>query len=180
MKIGHKLKRLRVLNSLTQGELASRTDLSKGFISQIENDSASPSISTLEDILEVLGTSPSEFFCDIDACEKVVYSKSDRVLTFDSNNKFQIELLIPGFGKRKMDPVLVSIKPGEESFRDPVHEGEELGFLLKGKIELNLEDKTYSLTTGDCFYFAADKKHSITNRGKQIAQILWVVTPPIF
>mgnify|MGYP001828429191 FL=1 len=180
MKIGHKLKRLRVSNSLTQGELASRTDLSKGFISQIENDSASPSIATLEDILEVLGTSPTEFFSDIDSCEKVVYSKTDRVLTPDSNKKFQIELLIPGFGKRKMDPVLVSIKPNEESFKDPVHEGEELGFLLKGKIELNLEDKIYTLAEGDCFYFAADKKHSITNRGKQTAQILWVVTPPIF
>jgi transcriptional regulator with XRE-family HTH domain len=180
MKIGHKLKRLRVINSLTQGELASRTDLSKGFISQIENDAASPSIATLEDILEVLGTSPNEFFSDIDSFEKVVYSKSDRVLTPDSNKKFQIELLIPGFGKRKMDPVLVSIKPHEESFKDPVHEGEELGFLLKGKIELHLEDKTYTLTEGDCFYFAADKKHSITNRGKQTAQILWVVTPPIF
>ena len=91
MKIGHKLKRLRISNSLTQDELASRIDLSKGFISQIENDSASPSIATLEDILEVLGISPTEFFSDIDTREKVVYSKSDRVLTPDSNNKFQIE-----------------------------------------------------------------------------------------
>ena len=180
MKIGHKLKRLRVSNSLTQDELASRIDLSKGFISQIENDSASPSIATLEDILEVLGTSPTEFFSDLDTCEKVVFSIADRVLTPDSNKKFQIELLIPGFGKRKMDPVLVTIKPNQISFQDPVHEGEELGFLLKGKIELNLEDKTYTLNEGDCFYFSADKKHSIRNPGKQIAQILWVVTPPIF
>lgn len=180
MKIGHKLKRLRIVNSLTQEELAERTDLSKGFISQIENDTASPSIATLEDILEALGTTPTEFFSDIGKNEKVVYQKADRVLTPDSNDKFQVELLIPGSGKRKMDPVLVTIKPKQESFKDPVHEGEELGVLLQGMVELNLEDKTYTLNEGDCFYFSADKKHSIINRGKQTAKILWVVTPPLF
>jgi len=166
-------------NSLTQEELASRTDLSKGFISQIENDTASPSIATLEDILEVLGTTPTEFFSDIDI-EKVVYPKEVRLLAPDSDEKVQIELLIPGSGKRKMDPVLVSIKPGEESFKDPAHEGEELGFLLQGKINLNLDNKKFKLGKGDCFYFSADKKHSIINIGKETAKILWVVTPPIF
>ena len=180
MKIGHKLKRLRMGISLTQEELASRSDLSKGFISQIENDAASPSIATLEDILEVLGTTPNEFFSDIDDREKVVYHKKDRLLTPDSNEKVKIELLIPGSGIRKMDPVFVTIKPGEETFKDPSHEGEELGFLLQGKIELNLDDKIFSVKKGECFYFSADKKHSITNMGKETAKILWVVTPPIF
>jgi len=101
MKIGHKLKRVRMANSLTQEELASRTDLSKGFISQIENDAASPSISTLEDILEVLGTTPTEFFSDLDI-EKVVYPKAVRLMTPDSDENVQIELLIPGSGKRKI------------------------------------------------------------------------------
>lgn len=166
-------------NSLTQEELASRSDLSKGFISQIENDAASPSIATLEDILDVLGSSPNDFFSDIDI-EKVVYPKEDRLLTPDSNKKVQIELLIPGSGNRKMDPVLVSIKPGEETFRDPSHEGEELGFLLQGNINLILDDKTFKVKEGDCFYFSADKKHSIINLGKETAKIMWVVTPPIF
>ena len=179
MKIGHKLKCLRMANSLTQEELASRSDLSKGFISQIENDAASPSIATLEDILDVLGSSPNDFFSDIDI-EKVVYPREDRLLTPDSNKKVQIELLIPGSGTRKMDPVLVSIKPGEETFRDPSHEGEELGFLLQGNINLILDDKTFKVKEGDCFYFSADKKHSIINLGKETARILWVVTPPIF
>lgn len=179
MKIGHKLKRLRMATSLTQEELASRSDLSKGFISQIENDTASPSIATLEDILEVLGTTPTEFFSDINV-EKVVYNKDDRLLTPDSDKKVQIELLIPGSGNRKMDPVFVTIEPGEETFKDPSHEGEELGYLLQGRVNLNLDDKIFAMKKGDCFYFSADKKHSITNIGKETAKILWVVTPPIF
>ena len=62
MDIGPKIKRLRIRNGLTLEELASRCELTKGFLSQLERDLASPSIATLEDILEALGTSLSEFF----------------------------------------------------------------------------------------------------------------------
>ena len=62
MQIGAKLKELRILKGLTQEELADRTELSKGFISQLERDLTSPSIATLMDILQCLGTSIGEFF----------------------------------------------------------------------------------------------------------------------
>jgi transcriptional regulator with XRE-family HTH domain len=64
VKIGEKLRKLRMSNSLTQEELASRADLTKGYISQLENDGTSPSISTLKDLLDVLGISMSEFFAE--------------------------------------------------------------------------------------------------------------------
>ena len=57
MKIGNKLKELRIQKGLTQEELADRAELSKGFISQLERDLTSPSIATLVDILQVLGLS---------------------------------------------------------------------------------------------------------------------------
>ena len=62
MEIGSKIKELRMRNGLTQEELADRSELSKGFISQLENDLTSPSISTLEDILQCLGTTLIDFF----------------------------------------------------------------------------------------------------------------------
>ena len=55
--IGEKIKQLRIMNGLTQEELADRAELSKGFISQLERDLTSPSISTLEDLLQCLGFS---------------------------------------------------------------------------------------------------------------------------
>ena len=61
MQIGKKIKTLRLKNELTQEELGSRTDLSKGFISQLERDMNSPSIETLFSLLEVLGTTPFPF-----------------------------------------------------------------------------------------------------------------------
>ncbi len=62
MDIGKKIKELRVATGLTQEELADRSELSKGFISQLERDLTSPSIATLMDILQCLGTTVSEFF----------------------------------------------------------------------------------------------------------------------
>ena len=83
MEIGEKIKRLRLKCGLTQEELADRAELSKGFISQLERDLASPSIATLSDVLECLGSTLSEFFGEKDV-EKVTYSAEDM---FENGNK---------------------------------------------------------------------------------------------
>ena len=62
MEIGIKIKELRLKNGLTQAELADRCELTKGYISQLENNLNSPSIATLTDILSALGSSLAEFF----------------------------------------------------------------------------------------------------------------------
>ena len=77
MDIGSKIKELRMLNGLTQEELADRSELSKGFISQLENDVTSPSISTLEDILQCLGTTLSEFFAREESPVQRVFGQDD-------------------------------------------------------------------------------------------------------
>ena len=74
--IGKKIKMLRNINNLTQEELASRCDLTKGYISQLENDLTSPSIATLVDILEVLGSNLNEFFSSDTIVEKIVFTNS--------------------------------------------------------------------------------------------------------
>ena len=61
-QIGRKIKDLRNRNGLTQQELADRTELTKGFISQLERGQVSPSVVTLLDLIECLGSSPAEFF----------------------------------------------------------------------------------------------------------------------
>jgi transcriptional regulator with XRE-family HTH domain len=168
-----------MINSLTQEELASRADLTKGFISQLENDTTSPSIATLKDILDVFGVSMQEFFSET-SDEDIVYGKDARVQATDDDEKIRVELLVPGAQNREMDPVLVTLEPGEEMDEQPFHEGEEFGFVLLGKVQLKLDDKVYTVKRDECFYFTSDKKHSVKNIGKTDAKILWVVTPPTF
>ena len=74
--IGGKIKGLRLKLGLTQEELAARTELSKGFISQLERNLTSPSIATLTDILEALGTDLASFFSEA-APAKVVFAAED-------------------------------------------------------------------------------------------------------
>ena len=179
MKIGERLKRLRMINSLTQEELASRADLTKGYISQLENDATSPSIATLKDILDVFGVSMQEFFSEI-TDEDIVYGRESRVQPTDDDDKIKVELLVPGAQNREMDPVLVTLDPGGEMDEQPFHEGEEFGFVLLGKIQLRLDDRLYTVKKDECFYFTSDKKHTVKNIGRGPARILWVVTPPTF
>jgi len=84
LKLGNKLRRLRQKRNLTQEELADRCELSKGFISQVERDLTSPSIATLADILESLGTDLKSFFEDDD--EQIVFSSEEMFLKEDSEN----------------------------------------------------------------------------------------------
>ena len=76
MSIGEKIKRLRLANDMTQEELADRCELTKGYISQLERDLTSPSISTLQDILECLGSSLQDFFSE-EEDDPVVFKGND-------------------------------------------------------------------------------------------------------
>ena len=74
MELGKKIKELRNKQGLTQEELADRAELSKGFISQLERDMTSPSIATLEDLLQCLGTTLGEFFMEEQEEEQIVFT----------------------------------------------------------------------------------------------------------
>ena len=97
MEIGSKIKRLRVRLGLTQEELAARTELTKGFISQLERDITSPSIATLMDILEALGTNVSEFFSDREDDGVLVYSAEDMFIKEDEEAGVIIAAISPPF-----------------------------------------------------------------------------------
>ncbi len=179
LKIGERLKRLRLANDLTQEELANRTGLSKGYISQLERDQTSPSLATLKDILDALGETLASFF-EEHAQEQTVYRREDRILMAESTKEFRIELLVQASQKRDMEPVLVTLAPGASTWEDRSHQGQEFGFILDGHVKLRLGPDSYKLRQGDCFYFTSDKKHLIENLGRTQAKILWVVTPPTF
>ena len=179
MDLGKRVKQLRMKNGLTLEELASRTELTKGFLSQLERNLASPSISTLEDIVEVLGVSLADFFKEDDDV-KLVFTEQDYFV--DEKEEVTINYIVPSAQKNKMEPMLLEIAPGGVSQVVLPHEGEELGYVLQGKIELsNLTMKSsYTVRKGETFYIKGDFRHCIENHGKNKAKVLWISTPPIF
>lgn len=177
MDIGEKIKALRLRLNLTQGELADRAELSKGFISQLERNLTSPSIATLTDLLECLGTSLQEFFSD-DSQEKIVFSEEDMFEKEDDGKT--ILWLVPNAQKNQMEPILLTLDPGCATYADQPHEGEEFGYVLSGNVILVLGSARHKLKKGDSFYYKANKEHVIQNTGKRKARLLWVSCPPMF
>lgn len=177
MELGIKIKRLRLRNNLTQEELADRCELTKGYISQLENELTSPSIATLEDILNALGTTPAEFFSD-EKDEKIVFTEAEFIEKIADNHK--IEWLVPNAQKNEMEPIRVTIEPHSTLEDDVPHEGDEFGYVLKGTIWLGLGKSAYCVKKGEVFYFSSSKVHHIENRTNEKAVVLWIASPPTF
>lgn len=179
MDIGHRMKELRIQYGLTQQELADRSELSKGFISQLERNLTSPSISTLLDIIQCLGTTPAEFFADEEP-EQLVFKQEDYFEKEDEALHSTKKWLVPNAQKNAMEPVLMTLRPGGSSEVHLPHEAEEFGYVLKGTIKLFHGSGSFVVHQGESFYFIAGKKHYIENFGSREASILWITTPPSF
>ena len=177
MDIGFKIKELRMERGLTQEELADRAELSKGFISQVENNLTSPSIATLTDILQCLGTDLKDFF-NYTKDEQIVFSKEDYFEKNDSELKNSIQWIIPNAQKNTMEPILLTLEQGGSTYPDNPHEGEEFGYVLKGSVEIHIGGKIYKAKKGESFYYEAKYSHHIES--KKGATIIWVSSPPSF
>jgi transcriptional regulator with XRE-family HTH domain len=175
LRIGEKIKSLRLASDLTQTELADRAELTKGFISQLENDQTSIQIDSLANITEALGLTLAEFFSDVSV--PVVFSPNERI-SVEGKGVKSFELLVAGSTNNTMDPILLRIAPGEQLEEVEPHPGEQFGFVLQGTATLKLGKKTFRIPKGHCFYFEADKSNQICNEGSSVAKILWVTTPP--
>ena len=179
MQIGEKVKRLRIRHGLTQEELGARTDLSKGFISQLERDLASPSIATLIDILEALGTNLRDFFNETTP-EKMVFTQDEIFVKEDAESGWEIQWLITDAQKNALEPIMLTLSAGAKTEMDDPHPGEEFGHVLSGSVVLVVGERRSRVRKGDSFYFKTSAPHCIENHGKTPARILWVSTPPSF
>ena len=179
MKIGNKLRRLRLQRGLTQAELADRCELSKSFISLLERDLTSPSLDTLSDLLETLGCDLPTFFREQD--EKLVFGDEDIFVKEDPEGlKGLIKWLIPSAQKNQMEPILVEMGPGGETTEDDPHEGEEFGYVLSGTIRVVLGDRAERVRRDESFCFRPTAPHKLVNAGKAPCRVLWISTPPSF
>ena len=179
MNIGNKIKELRISKNLTQEELADRAELSKSFISQLERDLTSPSIATLIDILQCLGTDLKDFFAE-ESDEQVVFHEEDFFTKEDPELQSTIEWIIPNAQKNMMEPIRLTLQPGGSTYRDVPHEGEEFGYILQGSIQIHVGNKSYSAKKGESFYFIPHSEHYITANKTTGAKLIWVTTPPSF
>ena len=179
MEIGKRLKDLRLRNNLTLEELASRCELSKGFLSQLERDLTSPSIQTLEDITNVLGVTLEDFFKEKKE-EKYTYHRSDFFV--DEKDGRKITYLIPEVSRHSVEPLELILEPGASSQEIKTHEGEEFGYVIAGRIRLEdlTNNESYLLKKGETFCLRGEFKHRLVNEGPGAAKVIWISSPSVF
>ena len=176
MQIGIKIKALRLQKGLTQEELGERTDLSKGYISQLERDLNSPSIETLFSLLEVLGTTPKDFFDDEKPLQKVVYTDEDQTNFKDEEKKYDIRWLIPTSNEKEMEPVIITLEAGGEFKEFEPSLSETFILVLEGRIRIILGQEQYIASEGNAVYFDAKSNHQICNAQDAKTKFLLVAT----
>ena len=179
IEIGKKIRDIRTQKGLTQEELADRCELSKGFISQLERDLTSPSIATLIDILQCLGTDLKSFFDDSEDTQ-IAFKQTDYFEKIYETLHNKIEWIIPNAQKNMMEPIRLTLEPGGSTYPDNPHEGEEFGYVLSGSIFLILGSKTIKVKKGESLYFTASATHYLKADEKNGAVVIWVSTPPSF
>lgn len=176
MQIGKKIKNLRLKKGLTQEELGERTDLSKGYISQIERDLSSPSIETFFDILEVLGCAPKDFFDEQELEQKVVYGEEDQTEYVDEEHGFKIQWLVPESNEKEMEPIILTLEEKGKFKEFEPSLSETFAYVLTGKIVIHLGKRVYTAKAGEVIYYHASERHQIINDHPGTSQILLVAT----
>ncbi|MDS9470432.1 helix-turn-helix domain-containing protein [Sporosarcina pasteurii] len=176
MEIGKKIKSLRLKKGLTQEELAERTDLTKGHISQLERELNSPSIETLFSLLEVLGTTPKDFFDETKKNVKVVYTKDEQIVYADHDLNYKIRWLVPRSNENEMDPVQIEFEQqGQFKLFEP-SSSETFIYVQTGIVQIELGDSIYTASEGDAVYYDASEQHRLTNVHKGKTTIILVAT----
>lgn len=176
MDIGKKIKDLRRQKNLTQEELGERTDLSKGYISQLERNLCSPSMETFFNILEVLGSEPSDFFNEKLHQQKIYYPKAEQTYYDEYDNGYLLQWLVPDSNEFDMEPVIITLKPDSLYKKFEPSLSESFIYVLDGTISIRIGRKEYTAKKGESFYFKANESHQLFNQYKKDARILIVAT----
>ncbi|MEM7075199.1 MAG: XRE family transcriptional regulator [Pseudomonadota bacterium] len=182
-RVGREIRDLRKARGATLTDLSNETALSPGYLSQIENGKAVPSVKALHTISQALGVTISWFFSpqsgDSETLRDFVVRASNR-RRLEFKNGIVDELLSPNLS-RKLEMLKCTFPPGTSSGREPYqHEGEEAGLVISGTLDLWIGDTHVELSAGDSFAFESHLPHRYENRSDQDTIVVWSITPPSY
>lgn len=178
MTLGERIRSIRLSAGLSTGQLAERTGLSKGLISQVETNKTSPSITTLEKMAEGLGVPAAYLLLKADQCIQVI-RPAERLLYRFGPDQLKVEVL-SGRGNWRLKAVLVEMPPGTSTGSDlHAHSGEEFHLLLEGRVEATQGGKTIVLEAGDALHWNGFIPHRVVNIGPGTAKALAVTSASV-
>ncbi|MCB5362405.1 cupin domain-containing protein [Pusillimonas sp. CC-YST705] len=182
--VGSRIRHARISRGLTLQQLAALVDCSTSLLSKVENRKANPSIPMLHKICRALGTNIALLFASAEDRDTVVLRANERpVLATDQMHNgigITLERLIPALPGNLLQGHIHIVQPGGYNDGTLEHEGEEVGYVLEGTLEIVVNGKKYLVEAGDSFFFHSDLPHSYRNPGDCVTRIVWINTPPTF
>jgi transcriptional regulator with XRE-family HTH domain len=171
MNIGSKIRAIRNRKKITIAQMCEQTGLSKGFISNVENNNTSPSINTLQTIANYLKVPLPYLLLEKDQHMSVIRKDERKITTFNDGN-ITIEHLGSKGGLRLM---LVNIPLGASTGEKNAHEGDESHLVLEGTILAEQGEDSFIIEEGDTFSWNASVPHFVKNIGEKPAAVLIAV-----
>ena len=183
LQVGARLRHARLLEGIRIRELAERVGCAESMISKIENGKVAPSLDMLRRLVEALNRDLSSFFgADINSPGLVQKAGERPISTTDAirgGTGVSYERLVPFAAGNLLEGNVHRIEPGAEKVDRITHQGETLGYVVEGDLELTIETTTYRLSTGDSFFFKNHLTNSYRNPGSVLTRVIWVNTPQV-
>ncbi|MDH3554499.1 MAG: XRE family transcriptional regulator [Deltaproteobacteria bacterium] len=183
LKLGSKIRELRLKKNYTLQDVAAKTGLSKPFLSQIENDHVVPPVATLLKVARAFNVSLAHFFQDEVGSDKIAITRHNeriRVEKRPHHRKGEVNYVYETLETKKtdkqMEPFLVEFPVQDSSemvFMN--HDGEEFLHVLEGTLEFRSVSRVEVLESGDSIYFESDLSHSFRCLGEKAARAIVVV-----
>ena len=176
MKIGLRIKQLRLRRNLTLNELAKRIGLTTSFLSQLERDFTSPSVTSLEKIAQALHVKIADFFQEGEKRELIIVRKRAGRRIVHKKGKILIETLASGVFNINMQSQLFSLGIGAEITKELIpSQGEKFVMVLKGNIKFFSGKDMFIFEEGDSIYCTYTRSpHKVINIGKTGAKVIYL------
>ena len=182
MDVGARLKHLRLVKNISQRELAKRAGVTNSTISMIEKNSVSPSISSLQKVLNGIPVSIVEFFSEgfpEEESRQVVY-KQEELMDIGAGD-IAMNLVGKSYPRRQMTFLLETYPANSDTGTEMLqNDSEEAGYVLEGKIELTVGNDIYILHKDESYYFDNNKPHRFRNIFDKTCKIVSATTPANF
>src|SRR3981081_1343329 len=178
--VGARPRHARQPSTLSIGEAADRSGVTKSFLSRVERDETSPSVASLVGICNALGLSMSDLF---QVPQTTLMRRADRPTLADLPKNADVvdSTLIPPAGERHVTVLESMVAPGGSggNVLYTLPSECEVCFVLQGTVEVQVEGETFTLKQGDALTFGAAVPHTWRSVGSDGARILWVLAPAL-
>jgi transcriptional regulator with XRE-family HTH domain len=181
--LGERIRHRRRAQKTSLKQLAERSGISIGLLSQVERGLSSPSLRVLASLADALNLGLADLFVngqpELSSKERIVVRADERKKLSFWRTGISKELLTPQREDSTLDIFLVVLDPGGTTGSQLyAHAGEEGGVVLEGSIAIHVDGTEYRLGVGDGFRFQSTLRHSFWNIGPGVARVLWVNARP--